>query len=208
MPPNRTQPQAAGLTAKGRATRLRLLEAAQEQLRVRGSVEIADVAAAADVSPSVIYRYFGNKFELIHAVVTDFYDEYDRSVFLAELQPDSPWLERETLRIEREIDFLYHHPLGPRVAAGLLHEPAATHVDAERQRKHAEMAARNIRRGQKSGELAATIDAELVGASIIGALRAVLAAALSHEKPPPPAKVLAPIAQLSKALLPPASDGK
>lgn len=197
MPPN--------LTAKGRATRARLLKAAQEQLRVRGSVEIADVAAAAAVSPSVIYRYFGNKFDLIHAVVTDFYDEYDESVFLAELEPGSSWLEREILRIEREIDFLYQHPLGPRVAAGLLHEPAATHVDAERQRKHAEMAARNIRRGQKGGELATTIDADLVGAAIIGALRAVLAAALSLDRPPSPAEVLAPIIQLSKALLPQAS---
>lgn len=194
MPPN--------LTAKGRATRARLLKAAQEQLRVRGSVEIADVAAAAAVSPSVIYRYFGNKFDLIHAVVTDFYDEYDESVFLAELGADRPWLEREVLRIEREIDFLYQHPLGPRVAAGLLHEAAATHVDAERQRKHAEMAARNIRRGQKRGELATTIDADLVGAAIIGALRAVLAAALSLDQPPAPAEVLAPITQLSKALLP------
>jgi len=192
------------LTAKGRATRARLLEAAQEQLRVRGSVEIADVATAAAVSPSVIYRYFGNKFDLIHAVVTGFYDEYDESVFLADLEPGSSWLEREVLRIEREIDFLYQHPLGPRVAAGLLHEPAATHVDAERQRKHAGMAARNIRRGQKQGELATTIDADLVGAAIIGALRAVLAAALSLDQPPPPAKVLATITQLSKALLPPA----
>jgi AcrR family transcriptional regulator len=201
MSPPLTRPDGGGLTAKGSATRLRLLGAAQEQLRVRGSVEIADVAAAADVSPSVIYRYFGNKYELIHAVVTDFYDEYDESVFLAELEPEAPWLDREILRIEREIDFLYHHPLGPRVAAGLLHEPAATHVDAERQRRHAAMAARNIRRGQKCGELPAVINADLVGPAIIGALRAVLAAALSLDQPPPPAEVMATIAQLSRALL-------
>lgn len=189
------------LTPKGQATRRRLLEAAQHLLRERGSAEIADVAGMAGVSQSVIYRYFGNKAGLIAAVVNDFYDLYDESVFLAPLAPGASWPERELLRIEQEITFLYDHPLGPVVVAGLLHEAAATRIDAERQRRHAEMAARNIRRGQRSGELSRSINPDLVGAAVIGALRAVMAAALSSDDPPSVAEVTATVTRLSQALM-------
>jgi AcrR family transcriptional regulator len=195
--------QLAAMTPKGRATRRRLLEAAQHLLRERGSVEIADVASMAEVAQSVIYRYFGNKAGLIEAVVNDFYDVYDESVFLAPLAPGASWPERELLRIEQEIAFLYDHPLGPVVVAGLLHEAAATRIDAERQRRHAEMAARNIRHAQKNGELPRSINPDLVGAAIIGALRSVMAAALSSDDPPSAAEVTATVACLSQALITP-----
>lgn len=197
---NETRPSHP-VTAKGRATRARLMAAAQEQLRQRGSVEIADVAAAAGVAQSVVHRYFGNKAGLVEAVVADFYDDYDNAVFLAPLAPQATWTEREALRIELEVAFLYEHPLGRRVAAGLLHEAAATRVDAQRQRQHAAMAARNIRRGQHNGELPAEVNADLAGAAIIGALRSVLAAALSLDEPPSRSEVVNTVSRLSQALL-------
>ncbi|WP_203337537.1 TetR/AcrR family transcriptional regulator [Nocardioides limicola] len=190
-----------GVTAKGRATRARLLAAAQEQLRQHGTLEIADVAAAAGVAQSVIHRYFGNKAGLVEAVVSSFYDDYDQAVFLADLATDAGWLDREALRIEQEVAFLYDHPLGRRVASGLLHDAAATRVDAERTRQHADMAAKNIRKGQSSGELPDTVNPDLVGAAIIGALRAVLAAALSLDEPPSRDEVVATVTALSRPLL-------
>lgn len=190
-----------GVTTKGRATRARLMDAAQLELQERGVVEIASVAAEAGVAQSVIHRYFGNKAGLVEAVINRFYDEYDEAVFLAEIAPGASWLEREAMRIDKEVGFLYDHPLGPAVAAGLLHEAAATRVDAERQRRHAADAANNIRHGQRSGELSAEVNADLVGAAIIGALRSVLATALSapqtHSRP----DVSETITLLSKALL-------
>lgn len=191
------------LTQKGLATRSRLMDAAQEQLLGSGSVEIAGVARSAGVAQSVIHRYFGSKAGLVRAVVNRFYDEYDGAVFLAARPRGDTWLEREEDRIRLEVRFLYEHPLGPKIASGLLHDSAATQVDAERQRAHAAMAAKNIRKGQHSGELAADVDPELAGAAIIGALRATLAAGLGMPAPVNPEAVGDVVVCLGRALLSP-----
>jgi AcrR family transcriptional regulator len=175
---------ATALTRKGKATRERLLAAAASELAASGTVEIARVAERAGVVQSVLYRYFTGKDGLIGAVVHDFYDQYDSEVFNAPIEPEATWTERETERLRREIEFLYAHPLGGVVAAGLMHEGAATRADAARQRQQAEAAARNIRHGQRTGELDSSIDAGLAGAATIGALRAMLADALSRDPPP------------------------
>lgn len=192
-----------GVTPKGRATRNRLLEAAQEALRERGIVEIAVVAEAAGVTQSVIHRYFGNKAGLVEAAVAAFYDEYDQRVFLAQLAPQASWWDREVQRMEQEVAFLYEHPLGRTVAGGLLHEAAATRVDAERTRQHAVMAANNIRKGQEAGELLADVSPDLAGAAIIGALRMTLAVALSLPEAPPRSDVVAAVTTMSRPLLQP-----
>lgn len=192
------------LTAKGAATRARLLEAAMAQMAAGGTVEVAAVAAAAGVAPSVLYRYFDGKAGLVEAVVHAFYDEYDEQVFRADIAPDAGWEERETERLRREVDFLYAHPLGRVVAAGLLEEAAATRADAERQRAHAAAAARNIRYGQRTGAIAGEVDAGLAGAATIGALRAMLAEALSRGRPPRKERVFEAAVTVGRSLLPPA----
>jgi AcrR family transcriptional regulator len=189
------------LTRKGEATRRRLLDAAAAELTARGSVEVARVAHRARVAQSVLYRYFAGKDSLISAVVHDFYDQYDTEVFQAPIEPDASWAERETERLRREIAFLYAHPLGRIVAAGLLHEAAATRADAERQRRQAKAAARNIRHGQRTGELDPNIDPGLAGAATIGALRALLADALSRKPPPPQERVFDAARRVGAALL-------
>jgi AcrR family transcriptional regulator len=189
------------LTRKGRATRQRLLACAAAELAGRGSVEVATVAARAHVAQSVIYRYFDGRDGLVEAVVHDFYDAYAREAFDAKLEPAASWPEREALRLQREVHFLYTHPLGRAVAAGLVHDAAATRADAIRQREHAAAAARNIRYGQRSGQLDPSVDAELAGAAIIGALRALLAAALARNPPPPEETVVDAVLRLGLALL-------
>jgi AcrR family transcriptional regulator len=192
---------ATALTRKGKATRERLLAAAASELAASGGVEIARVAQRAGVAQSVLYRYFAGKDGLIGAVVHDFYDQYDSEVFNAPMEPEATWTERETERLRREIEFLYAHPLGRVVAAGLMHEGAATRADAARQRQQAEAAARNIRHGQRTGELDASIDAGLAGAATIGALRAMLADALSRDPPPDEELVFQAAWRVGNALL-------
>lgn len=193
-----------GLTPKGRATRERLLAAAGARLARDGALELAAVAADAGVAPSVVYRYFASKDGLVDAVVHAFYDEYDAAVFAASLdEEDGSWLEREAVRLRREVAFLYAHPLGRAVAAGLLHEAAATRADAVRTREHAVAAARNIRHGQRTGQLDPAIDAGLAGAATMGALRALLADALTRDPPPPAAAVADAAVRVGRALLPP-----
>ncbi|HEY4017462.1 MAG TPA: TetR family transcriptional regulator C-terminal domain-containing protein [Pseudonocardiaceae bacterium] len=60
------------LTAKGRATRERIVAAASRLMLDRGvgRTTIADVQAAANVSASQLYHYFADKDALVYAVVT------------------------------------------------------------------------------------------------------------------------------------------
>ncbi|HZN80123.1 MAG TPA: TetR/AcrR family transcriptional regulator [Mycobacterium sp.] len=171
------------LTAKGQATRQRMLDAAAAHLAAHGTIEVARIAGAAGVAPSVLYRYFDGRDGLVAAVVEDFYDSYEERVFARRDVPGNTWPVREALRLEREIAFFYDHPLGRAVACGLLREPAAAQVDAERTRAQGQAAARNIRAGQRAKELSPAIDAGLAGAAIIGAVRVMLSEALARTPP-------------------------
>jgi AcrR family transcriptional regulator len=199
-------PRAQQLTRKGQATRQRLLDIARDELAGHGSIEVAAVADRAGVAQSVLYRYFQGKDGLIEAVVHDFWDQYSSEVFDAPVDGALPWLEREVLRLRREVHFLYTHPLGRSVATGLLHEAAATRAGAIRQREQAHAAARNIRHGQRTGQLDPAIDAGLAGAAIIGALHAMLAEALSRDPAPPEHLVADAAVRLGRALLPAAGS--
>ncbi|WP_158890688.1 TetR/AcrR family transcriptional regulator [Amycolatopsis anabasis] len=63
---------AGSWTAKGRATRERIVESAAELMFRRGvaGTSLDDIRAATGVSKSQLYHYFADKTELVHAVVT------------------------------------------------------------------------------------------------------------------------------------------
>lgn len=71
------------LTAKGAATRLRIVEAAAKLVRQHGAARtsIDEVRAEAQVSASQLYHYFGDKKELVRAVVA-----HEAAVAVAEQQ--------------------------------------------------------------------------------------------------------------------------
>jgi AcrR family transcriptional regulator len=190
------------LTRKGQATRQRLLDIGRDELARSGSLEIAAVAERARVAQSVLYRYFQNKDGLVEAVVHDFWDQYAAEVFDVPAEAGLSWMDSEVLRLRREVRFLYTHPLGRAVATGLLHEAAATRACAVRQREQAQAAARNIRHGQRTGQLDPSIDAGMAGSAIIGALHAMLAEALGRDPAPPEQLVADTAAQLGRALIP------
>ena len=190
-------------TAKGAATRERLLEAAAAELAANGRIEIGPVTEAVGISQSALYRYFDGRDGLVAAVVERFYDDYESEVFARTDVPGATWIERERLRLEREVEFFYRHPLGPAVACRLLREAAATSVDAERTRAHGVQAGRNIRAGQRDGELDQDVDAALTGAAIMGAVRAMLAEALARTDPPAPSEVADTALRAGAALLAP-----
>lgn len=190
-----------GALAKGRATRQRLLDAAIDHLATHGIIEVAVIGETANVAPSVLYRYFDGRDGLVAAVVEEFYDEYEQQVFARRDVPGAGWAAREAGRLQREIEFFYSHRLGRTIACGLLREPAAVQVDALRTRAQGEAAARNIRAGQRAGELAPAVDAGLTGAAIIGSVRSMLADALSRTPPADQQDVLAAAMTIGTALL-------
>ena len=60
-------------TARGAASRARLIQAARAELIERsGSLEVDSVAQRADTSVGLIYRHFGSRAGLIGAVVDDY----------------------------------------------------------------------------------------------------------------------------------------
>ncbi|GAB3213192.1 TetR/AcrR family transcriptional regulator [Marinactinospora thermotolerans] len=187
-PSPRERGQAAGrrprLSSRGMATRRRLLTAArQEILSGDGTLEVADVAGRSQVSAGLLYRYFGSKDGLISAVVDEFYDAYDAAVFTTRIGAGG-WLASEYERIRREIDFLCDDPLGRVIVGRRLREPAAAQTDAERLARQVGIAARGIERGQRSGELDASVDPRYAAAAILGAFRELMAEALSGEGEP------------------------
>lgn len=175
---------AGRLTERGRRTRSRLLDAAEAELLATGRLEVAGVAARADASLGLLYRYFGDKGELVAAVVDRFYDRYEVAVFATPTAPDVGWFDHERRRLEREVAFLLRDPLSHRVIAGTPQEPAAALADARRQQQHVALAARNIVHGQQRGEIAASVDPWLAAAGFIGALRSVIGVALARDEPP------------------------
>ncbi|MFC3996440.1 TetR/AcrR family transcriptional regulator [Nocardiopsis sediminis] len=185
--PERSATTADGLSARGRATRTRLLtEARTVILSGGGSLEVAEVARRAEVSAGLLYRYFGNKNGLVAAVVNEFYDSYDAEVFATRMSGPGSWTRRERDRMRREIDFLCDDPLGRVIVGRRLREPAAAQVDAERLARQIGIAARSIAKGQREGELDAAVRPGFAAAALLGAFRELMAEALSGGDADPP----------------------
>lgn len=93
------------LTARGIATRQRILDAAVSQFAVHGYARttMRDIADAANCSPGLTYRYFTQKEELALALFSDLTDQWADS--LAEL-PDGTLADRFHSALLMRIDQL------------------------------------------------------------------------------------------------------
>ena len=85
-------------------TRLRLLASAREEIRRKWilGLRVADVAANAHFSVSVIYRHFGDRDGLLAAVLGDLYDETlerRRSIIASRLPAEGPLTIRDAVRM-------------------------------------------------------------------------------------------------------------
>jgi AcrR family transcriptional regulator len=178
-------------TARGAASRSRLLSAAGEELVSRdGQLEVASVAERARVSVGLIYRYFGSRAGLVAAVVDDFYDRLDSAAMAVNPAPDADWAQREHLRTELYVGFHYDEPLAAIILARLGREPDVAAVEARRIARHINLAARNIERGQQGGEIPEDLDPGIAGALVLGGMRQVLGEVLAREEPPPRERVV------------------
>jgi AcrR family transcriptional regulator len=172
-------------TTKGRATRDRLLECArQEAIATGGHLEIAAVAERAGVVPSLINKYFGSKAGLVSALIDDFFDRLHAEVLDVDLDAEGDWATYERLRLERGVRFHYADPFAVVLYAQLAREPSVAHTERDRISTVIKQAAANIRRGQRRGELPKSVDPELAGAAMFGAMQRVMVVALSRTPHP------------------------
>lgn len=173
------------LTRRGAATRERLLRAAEAELIERdGALEVASVAARAEVSVGLLYRYFGSKAGLVAAVVESFYDRFHAQVADTDPAPDADWASRERKRLELSVAFHYREPLAAVVLSRLSREPEVAGVEVRRIGRLVEDAAKNVEAGQRRGELPADLDARTVGAMLIGGFRVAMGEALTRRPRP------------------------
>src|SRR3954469_12631664 len=172
-------------TPKGSASRARLLQAAADEVVERGgTLEVMSVAARANVSVGLIYRWFGSKAGLLAAVVDDFYDRQDAAIIDTDPAPGASWAERERARTELAVAFHYEDPLAPIALSTLTKEPSIAAIEQERLNRQIREATNNLRTGQANGEIPDDIDSELVGAMVLGGTREVLRHALARKRRP------------------------
>ena len=198
-------PIAAGkdpLTARGVATRDRLLEAARSELIERqGVLEVDSVARRAGVSVGLIYRHFGSKAGLVGAVIQAFYKRFEEEVMASNPAPGADWVERERIRTVRAVAFNYEDPLAPVVLSRLHLEPAVAALEARQLGSHIEMSADNVAYGQREGLVPEEIDPRFAGAMVLGGLRRVLVDALARDPRPPQEEVAAQLWRFVAAVL-------
>ena len=178
-------------TPKGRATLGRLLGCARDvAIANDGHLEVAWVAEEAGVVPSLVNRYFGSRAGLVSALIDDFFERLRADVLDLDLDDQGTWAFHERIRLERGVRFHYTDPVAVVVYTGLSREPEV----AATENRHIDMvvkhAAANIRRGQARGELPASVDPELAGAAMFGAMQRVMVAALSRKRRPRPERVV------------------
>ena len=167
------------LTRRGAATRQRLLQAAEQELVERdGGLEVASVAARADVSVGLLYRYFGSKAGLVAAVVEAFYDRLQEQVTDVDPAPSTDWATRERRRMELSVGFHYREPLAAVILSRLSREPGVAAVEMRRIGRLVEDAARNVASAQRRGEIRPDADPGTVGAILLGGFRVAMAEAL------------------------------
>lgn len=180
MPTSRT---AAAPTARGAASRARLVQAAREELIERdGVLEVESVATRADASVGLIYRHFGSRAGLIGAVVDDFYDRLRADALETNPAPGGSFAERERRRAALYVAFHYADPLA-RVIVHNLHLDAEVAAMEARQRGEMTRLAESVMAlGQRRGEIPLDRDPAFIAAMVIGGMREVLGVALSGEQ--------------------------
>jgi AcrR family transcriptional regulator len=174
-------------TQKGRATRERLLACARDVAIVNdGHLEIAWVAEAAGVVPSLINRYFGSRAGLVSALLDDFFNRLAAEVINLDLDDQGTWAQHERIRLEKGVRFHYTDPAAVVIYTQLSREPEVALTENRHIETVVRRAAANIRRGQKRGELPSSVDPELAGAAMFGAMQRVMVTALGRTPRPRP----------------------
>lgn len=170
-------------TARGAASRARLVQAARDELIERsGVLEVDSVARRADSSVGLIYRHFGSRAGLIGAVVDDFYARFRAEAFEINPVPGGGFAERERRRTELYVGFHYADPLARVIVRNLHLDAEVAAMEARHRDEMIRLAESVMALGQRRGDIAADRDPALIGAMIIGGLREGLGVALSGER--------------------------
>jgi TetR/AcrR family transcriptional repressor of nem operon len=177
MPPTAVQSDGRTLTARGRATRDRIVAAAAQLVHERGvaGTTLDDVRAVTGTSKSQLYHYFADKSALVRAVVERQVDQ----VLQAQFPDDDPldslpalrrWRDR-VIAVNDTVRCAGGCPLG-RLASELVDaDPAARSAVLAGFAQWQDRLARGLRAIQKRGELDCGADVDGLAAGLLAAVQ-------------------------------------
>ncbi|MCX4864701.1 TetR/AcrR family transcriptional regulator [Streptomyces sp. NBC_00257] len=172
------------LTAKGRATRSRIVEGAAAVLRERGvaSTTLDDIMARTRTSKSQLFHYFpAGKDELLVAVAQFEADQVleDQQPYLGRLDSWEAWEQWRDVVIERYEAQGDECPLGSLFLQIGRSTPGARAIVIELMRRWQESLAAGIRSLQANGRLPAGLDVDARAAALLAAIQGGVSILLS-----------------------------
>ena len=156
---------------KKQQTRQAIHMAAMRLFAERGfeATTIADIAAAADISPRTFFAYFPSKEEVVFSKFEPAFEDFDRS--LSERPPGTTALEALRAWIGRAAKEFSGDADAARLEARLRHEsPAVAACDLQHMRQFEHRLAAAV--GEDLGEPADALRPRLVAAAAVAALQA------------------------------------
>ncbi len=160
----------ANKRADAQTNRARLLEAAQAVFAQSGlDLEVTDIASRAQVGMGTLYRHFGNREDLLRAIITAIVDDALAQISQA-VQPhaDDPRaalfaLVSAGLRVQQQYQSVFSVVRDPRLAK--LFDRA---YGETRRTQFLDLAKGVIERGMRTGIFREDLDPDLVAATIFG----------------------------------------
>ncbi|MFF4402245.1 TetR/AcrR family transcriptional regulator [Streptomyces sp. NPDC001480] len=171
-------------TRKGTATRLRIVEAAAEEIRERGTnaTTLDDVGRRSGTGKGQIFHYFPGGREQLLLAVAELEAERvfnDQEPYLSELTSRAAWEAWRDLIVERYRDQGLHCPLGVLIADVGRYSPAAQAVSAQLLRRWQECVRAGIEATQTAGEANPALDPDRTAAAVIAAVQGGVTVLLS-----------------------------
>jgi AcrR family transcriptional regulator len=164
------------LTAKGTATRQRLIDGAAAEIREHGvaATTLEDVIARTSTSKGQLFHYFpGGREELLLAVA-DYEGErvlHDQQPYLSQLDSWTAWRSWRDTVVRRYRQQGVHCPLGTLITELGRHSPAARAVTGRLIERWESDLRAGITAMQRSGQIASGLDAARTASAIIAAIQ-------------------------------------
>ncbi|MGW1592790.1 TetR/AcrR family transcriptional regulator [Streptomyces sp. NPDC002343] len=164
------------LTAKGRATRARIIEGAAEVLREQGVsfTRLDDIRARTRTSKSQLFHYFpGGKDDLLLAVARFEADRVleDQQPYLGRLDSWESWQQWRQVVVERYELQGDHCPLGALFLQVGRSSPGARAIVSELMRQWQEQLAHGVRAVQDKGLASPRLDADRTAAALLAGIQ-------------------------------------
>ncbi|ANZ39672.1 TetR family transcriptional regulator [Lentzea guizhouensis] len=179
-----TRATAKATTAKGIATRRRIVEAAAAEIRERGTLAttLDDVCRRSGTGKSQMFHYFPEGREQLLLAVTELEAQRvfdDQDPYLNQLASREAWERWRDAIVETCRDQGPHCPLGVLIADVGRYSPAAQAITAQLIRRWQNAVRAGIEATQAAGEASSALDADRLAAAVVTAIQGGVSVLLS-----------------------------